>query len=150
MFPKIVVITPKSSILIGFSIISHPFWGTPIFGNTHMFPKQFRNLPTWKESCSNNSPRPKPGFFDGHQDAAWLPVANRPFAAQMEHLENRWLENCHGFLVNTMKMVDFCDGFVSLTGMVALLVVGPTGNIGTAKNGDMQIKCWNVISVFFE
>ena len=29
--------TPKSSILIGFSIINHPFWGTPIFGNTHVF-----------------------------------------------------------------------------------------------------------------
>ena len=28
---------PKSSILIGFSIINHPFWGTPIFGNTHIF-----------------------------------------------------------------------------------------------------------------
>ena len=27
--------TPKSSILIGFFIINHPFWGTPIFGNTH-------------------------------------------------------------------------------------------------------------------
>ena len=26
--------TPKSSILIGFSIINHPFRGTPIFGNT--------------------------------------------------------------------------------------------------------------------
>ena len=23
--------TPKSSILIGFSIINHPFWGTPIY-----------------------------------------------------------------------------------------------------------------------
>ncbi len=28
--------TPKSSILIGLSIINHPFWGTPIFGNTHI------------------------------------------------------------------------------------------------------------------
>ena len=28
--------TPKSSILIGFSIINHPFWGTPVFGNTNM------------------------------------------------------------------------------------------------------------------
>ena len=28
--------TPKSSILIEFSIISHKFWGTPIFGNTHI------------------------------------------------------------------------------------------------------------------
>ena len=29
---------PKSSILIGFSIINHPFWGVfpPIFGNTHI------------------------------------------------------------------------------------------------------------------
>ena len=35
VFPKIVV-PPKSSILIGFSIINHPFWGTSIFGNTHM------------------------------------------------------------------------------------------------------------------
>ena len=29
--------TPKSSILIGFSIINHPFWGTSIFGNTHIY-----------------------------------------------------------------------------------------------------------------
>ena len=36
MFPKMVVPTPKSSILIGFSIINHPFWGTSIFGNTHI------------------------------------------------------------------------------------------------------------------
>ena len=30
--------THKSSILIGFSIINHPFWGTPIFGNIHIHP----------------------------------------------------------------------------------------------------------------
>jgi len=28
--------TPKSSILIWFSIINHPFWDTTIFGNTHI------------------------------------------------------------------------------------------------------------------
>ena len=28
--------TPKSSTLIGFSIINHPFWGRPIFGNHHI------------------------------------------------------------------------------------------------------------------
>jgi len=28
--------TPKSSILTGFSIINHPFWGTTVFGNTQM------------------------------------------------------------------------------------------------------------------
>ena len=36
MFPKIVGFPPKSSILIGFSILNHPFWGTPIFGNTQI------------------------------------------------------------------------------------------------------------------
>ena len=36
MFPKIVGFPPESSILIGLSIINHPFWGTPIFGNTHI------------------------------------------------------------------------------------------------------------------
>ena len=28
--------TPKASILKGFSIINHPFWGIPILGNTHL------------------------------------------------------------------------------------------------------------------
>ena len=28
--------TPKSSILTGFSMINHPFWSTPIFGNSHL------------------------------------------------------------------------------------------------------------------
>ena len=28
--------SPKSSMLIGFSIINHPFWGTLIFGNTRI------------------------------------------------------------------------------------------------------------------
>ena len=36
MFPKIVV-PPNHPILIGFSIINYPFWGTPIFGNSHIF-----------------------------------------------------------------------------------------------------------------
>ena len=26
----------NGSILIGFSIINHPFWGTPVFGSTHL------------------------------------------------------------------------------------------------------------------
>ncbi len=28
--------SPKSSMLIGLFIIKHPFWGTTIFGNTHI------------------------------------------------------------------------------------------------------------------
>ena len=45
--------TPESSILIGFSIINHPFWGTPIFGNTHMFhPTSVPALIMSKPVCS--------------------------------------------------------------------------------------------------
>ena len=40
--------TPKSSILIGFSIISHPFLGTPIFGNPHMWKIKLKRCgPGW-------------------------------------------------------------------------------------------------------
>ena len=31
--------TPKSSTFIGFSIISHPFWGTPYFWKHPYFPQ---------------------------------------------------------------------------------------------------------------
>ena len=36
--------TLKSSILIGFSIINHPFWGTPILGNIHIDAKKLLGL----------------------------------------------------------------------------------------------------------
>ena len=39
--------TPKSSILVGFFIINHPLWGTPIFGNfgnIHILPYLFHLL----------------------------------------------------------------------------------------------------------
>ena len=35
VFPKIGV-PPNHPFLLGFSIINHPFWGTAIFGNTHI------------------------------------------------------------------------------------------------------------------
>ena len=46
--------TPKSSILIGFSLINHPFRGTSIFGNTHLEvksnPWKFKEFQQLKES----------------------------------------------------------------------------------------------------
>ena len=45
--------TPKSSILIGFSIINHPFWGTSIFGNPHIL-----SLRGWKKNtCRRLEPK---------------------------------------------------------------------------------------------
>ena len=40
--------TPKSSILIGVSIINHPFWGTLIFGNTDLWHPL---VASWVDSC---------------------------------------------------------------------------------------------------
>ena len=65
VFPEIGGFPPKSSILIGFSIINHPFWDTPIFGNTQdgwlgkrvRFPWFLRNFLetgwTWSKSTNN-------------------------------------------------------------------------------------------------
>ena len=39
--------TPKSSILTGFSIINHPFWGTTIFGNTHILKQNISLANNW-------------------------------------------------------------------------------------------------------
>ncbi len=49
--------TPKSSILIGFSIINHPFWGpTPIFGNIHIMIHQSKRKSCWKMSTTTPQP----------------------------------------------------------------------------------------------
>ena len=47
--------TPKSSILIGFSIRNDPFWGTPVFGNTHMTPFFF-HVVCWGRPCWEAKP----------------------------------------------------------------------------------------------
>ena len=54
---------PKSSILIGFSIINHPFWGTPIFGNTHI------NLP--KSHFRSFYQRKRPDDFQNERVSRW-------------------------------------------------------------------------------
>ena len=74
--------TPKSSILIGFSIINHPFWGTPIFGNIHIY-IQLR--------CINNIKTKhtvtvyKHMFLSFNRLVWWL-----RFVAYLKHQGNRW------------------------------------------------------------
>ena len=46
VFPKMVV-PPNHPILKGFSIINHPFLGTPIFGNILIKSSNFMNSPTF-------------------------------------------------------------------------------------------------------
>ena len=51
--------TLKSSMLIRFSIINHPFWGTPIFGNTHIFASSHRtsSIPSFRSQSILRCPR---------------------------------------------------------------------------------------------
>ena len=49
--------TPKSSILIGCSIINHPFWGTPMFGNTQV---DIRGHASWKARIVSGQIRSRP------------------------------------------------------------------------------------------
>ena len=46
--------TPKSSILIGFSSINHPFWGTTFFGNTHICNISLSHISVHNEQCHKN------------------------------------------------------------------------------------------------
>ena len=72
--------TPKSSILIAFSLINHPFWGTTIYGNPHL-PKEYRSLqtsPTRQDRKRSSGPQvTTPGNFSGcsgHKKYPWLMV----------------------------------------------------------------------------
>ena len=48
--------TPKSSMLIGFSIISHPFWDTPILETPNIFFVSFLVLPLYLTIMPQNAP----------------------------------------------------------------------------------------------
>ena len=59
--------TPKSSILIGFSIINHPFWGTTIL-ETPKFYKSGDSLmalhaKVLEHSVDGRNPKQPPGMF---------------------------------------------------------------------------------------
>ena len=66
--------TPKSSILIGISIINHPFWGTTILGNTH------KPLISWNKSGSIGYTFFPPPSKKNHR-AQWL-NGKRPFCVK--------------------------------------------------------------------
>ena len=68
--------TPKSSFLIRSSIINHPFWGTPIFGNTHLLRHFFGGkhhrafLPATPLRTSSNCSR---GSIGTASNSSWPP-----------------------------------------------------------------------------
>ena len=83
VFPKIMV-PPSHPLLIEFSIINHPFWGTPIFGNTHIFLAQILPwfLPVRKNGCLllhhlHQLHRPWCFFSRFHCIPAWMSQEDR-------------------------------------------------------------------------
>ena len=66
--------TPKSSILIGFPIINHPFWGTPIFGNTQISSKN-GDFP-WDPNLSKITKNKQIQVGQAAQDASFPPNQN--------------------------------------------------------------------------
>ena len=83
---------PKSSILIECSIINHPFWDTPIFGNTH-YPQDvaFSNL---------SFPPPVPPLREGS--------VREVHTIRNQHLRDA--KSCGGFLGN-LHPCKGCSGF---------------------------------------
>ena len=94
--------TPKSSILIGFSIINHPFWGTPIFGNTQMIILGCEmGVPPFEET---------PTFLANFLPSANLAHENRPLPTGTCHFSTikfRVLSQCHR---EDKKLTQHCFG----------------------------------------
>ena len=69
--------TPKSSTLIGFSIINHPFWGTTIFGNIHIF---------WEWTCQQiNKDQAKHNKYQ--YDFRMFPICNMSSPPQLNIMD---------------------------------------------------------------
>ena len=66
--------TPKSSILRGFSIINHPFWGTPIVGNIHVFSTTIKALISIEASALSLGAAAEP---KGHSSQGSAPSPRR-------------------------------------------------------------------------
>jgi hypothetical protein len=71
--------TPKSSILIGFFITNHPFWGTPIYGNPHMgWYRSCLVVCDWSPSCASMIPLRRRGNWSrtfrqlGQRTTPWI------------------------------------------------------------------------------
>ena len=100
VFPKIGV-PPNHPFFIGFSIINHPFWGTPIFGNSHMMSDLWIILaPVWRFMQIQHDLFYDIFYFiscDGWRSIVWFDQAGQRVAKDWHLSKNSmfpsWLEN---------------------------------------------------------
>ena len=111
MFPKIVGFPPKSSFLIGFSIINHPFWGTTIFGNTYIAAHtQYSILQFFiphHRSVSSISTSQKVLRSRHQQELPWLWPCLKPPPEQMWAKKKLVFFHCTGCLLRILRMVHY-------------------------------------------
>ena len=94
-------------LFIGFSIINHPFWGIPIFGNTHMRIQRKNNSPKARDGplASQHVAKVKSEAFYKKKTAS-LRAKN-----EVRNLEEnswswiRWCGDCVGFWKYTVCIV---------------------------------------------
>ena len=75
--------THKSSILIGCSIINHPFWGTTILGNPHINDDHFAT-----KKSPNLGPTGSGEFDRKRREIGGFDHRNRPIAGRAERLKS--------------------------------------------------------------
>jgi len=127
---------PKSPILIGFSSINHPFWGTFIFGNTHlrrvaqMFIEVSWNL---KRTCSKSLPVfSEETSAQARQSCPWgshnRDVAGHGKGFRFRQILTFWLFELGGLFFSQFLFVSKCDHpffwkFFLLAGWLDLLAL---------------------------
>ena len=101
--------TPQSSLLIGFSMINHPFWSTPIFGNTYIVDITFlwffslilSNLCKGYPSIGIKGSRQETFISNpasGFQSFLWMVVSNTHPRINMD-TQKGWFGKCISFQI---------------------------------------------------
>ena len=130
MFPKIVGFSHQIiHFIIRFSIVNHPFWGIPIFGNTHMYPLEKTMSIFWLFLKSDeNSGFPK--LQDAHGD--WCHATPRGDTASRL---GGWVVEWHGESLKVLLVFPYKFTLIFFGSEVELLSIWPQ-NVHQILNGD--------------
>jgi len=113
--------TTKSSSLIGFSIINHPFWGTPVFGNTQIAP------------------------YVDNRDLLGTPWASLPRLSfpSLHHLENMWFHTPPKKINPQIWLFQHLQGVGCLTYLMLQAVIFHRHPLGFFKGRYYpRVSCW--------
>ena len=88
--------SPKSSILIEFSMINHPYWGTTILGNPHLGKMTtLTYFDWWKNLVSEPTLKPPSRKIHSSLLLSWVGSGKECFGG--ENIRTKWHENFEGW-----------------------------------------------------